>query len=73
MQSKVTVRKEVLEKKLIIMNKTLGWLSRQMDTDQSYLTKILKGDRHPSPLIRQKMMDALEIKKWNELFVIKGD
>jgi hypothetical protein len=69
----VTIKRDVVEKRLTMMNKTMGWLSHQMETDQSYLTRILKDERNPSPVIRQKMMDALGIEKWDELFTIKGD
>jgi transcriptional regulator with XRE-family HTH domain len=65
------VKREVVDKNLLKMNKTLGWLADELELNQSYLSKILNGERNPSPAVREKLMNIFSIKNWDHLFIIK--
>jgi transcriptional regulator with XRE-family HTH domain len=72
MQAKIRDRK-VVDETLAKMNKPLKWLADEIGTDPSYLSKLLSGDRNPSPSQREKLMTTLGIDDWDNLFVLIGD
>jgi hypothetical protein len=62
------IKREVVDRKLLRMNKNLKWLAYKLDTSQSYLSKMLSGERGTSDEFRGRLMDTLGVEVWDDLF-----
>ena len=68
---KVKLKPETVERILAKRNRPRKWLIARLDTTSGYLSQLMSGTRYPSPELRQKIMVALKIRDFDELFSIK--
>ena len=54
-------------------NMTQNELARRLDTSSSYLSQLMSGKRRPSAAFRKRMMDALGVTDFDNLFYLEGD
>ncbi len=55
------------------LNMTQNELARLLDTSSSYLSQLMSGKRRPSAGFRKRMMDALGVNDFDDLFYLEGD
>jgi transcriptional regulator with XRE-family HTH domain len=61
----IKIKRDAVEIALAKMNKQQRWLADETGIDASYLSRILKGDRNPSPNQRENIQKVLEIADWD--------
>jgi len=52
-------------------NRTQQWLAQQLETTNSYFSQLMTGKRRPSAVMRQKIMEALHVQEFNDIFIIQ--
>jgi ribosome-binding protein aMBF1 (putative translation factor) len=67
---KVDVKTEVLLRILAKRNMSQNELARLCGITSGFISQLLSGQRKPSPEIRQKIMDVLNIKNFDLIFKI---
>lgn len=70
---KVKVRSDVVRQLLVRRNISQNNLAIQAHVSQGYLSQVLKHQRHPGPGVRQRLMQALRVTNFDELFVLEQD
>ena len=55
------------------LNMTQNELARLVGTSSSYLSQLMSGHRCPSAAFRKKLMDALGVTDFDDLFYLEGD
>ena len=55
------------------LNMTQNELARLLDTSSSYLSQLMSGHRRPSAAFRKRMMDALGVTDFDNLFYLERD
>ena len=53
------------------LNMTQNELARLLDTSSSYLSQLMSGHRRPSAAFRKRMMDALGVTEFDDLFYLE--
>ena len=53
------------------LNMSQGELARRSGISSSYLSQLLTGQRCPSPKVRERLMAALGVRRFDDLFVIE--
>ena len=49
-------------------------LARQMGISSGYLSQLITGQRRPSPRMRRRLQQALDIARFDDLFIVeRGD
>lgn len=49
-------------------------LARQMGISSGYLSQLITGQRRPSPRMRRRLQKALDIARFDDLFIVeRGD
>ena len=51
------------------LNMSQNELARLLDTSSSYLSQLMSGHRRPSAAFRKKLMDALGVTDFDDLFI----
>ena len=59
---------EILDRR----NMTQNELARLLDTSSSYLSQLMSGHRRPSAAFRKKLMDALGVSDFDDLFDLEA-
>ena len=72
MKKKVQLRSMVIRERLIRKCKSQNWLAERLDVSTGYVSQLMDGSRNPSPIVRQKFLDAFPDCEFDDLFVIKG-
>lgn len=57
-----------LWKRLALLNRSQNWLAQEIGISSGYMSKLVTAGRAPSGRIRQRMLKALGIEDFNELF-----
>lgn len=70
---KVAIRADVVREHLLRRNISQNNLAMQAGVSQGYLSQLLQGQRNPGPSVRERLMTALKIRKFDDLFVVVGD
>lgn len=70
---KVKVRSDVVRQLLVRRNISQNHLAIQAQVSQGYLSQVLQHQRHPGPLVRQRLMQALRVTDFDDLFVVDQD
>jgi len=68
---KAKLKGKVIRKILFQKNKSQNWLAYRVGISSGYMAQLLNGDRHPSPKMRQLLLDYFEGYSFNDLFRIK--
>ena len=58
-------------KRLALMNRSQNWLAREIGISPGYLSMLVNQGRSPSGRIRRRMLKALEVTKFGELFTLE--
>ena len=53
------------------LNMTQNELARLVGTSSSYLSQLMSGHRRPSAAFRKKLMDALGVTEFDDLFILE--
>ncbi len=53
------------------LNMTQNELARLLDTSSSYLSQLMSGHRRPSAAFRKRMMDALDVTGFDDIFYLE--
>jgi putative transcriptional regulator len=54
-------------------NKSQNWLAYRLEISSGYMSQLMEGLRHPSPKLRERIMQKLPELTFDDLFVIIGD
>jgi len=54
------------------LNMTQNELARLVGTSSSYLSQLMSGHRRPSATFRKKLMDALGVTDFDDLFIMEA-
>lgn len=68
--AKANLKPKEIKMALAIRSKNAKWLALKIGTSYTYLSQLMTGRRHPSPALREKIMSALEVKNFHDLFTI---
>ena len=53
------------------LNMTQNELARLVGTSSSYLSQLMSGHRRPSAAFRKRLMDALGVTEFDDLFILE--
>lgn len=67
-RSAVRLNAQALWARLALLNRSQSWLADQIGISSGYMSKLVTGGRAPSGRIRQRMLDALGMGNFNEIF-----
>ncbi len=67
-RSVVLLKRRVLWDRLELMNRSQGWLAREVGVSPSYLSRLLREGRAPSGRIRRRMQRVLGFEGFDDLF-----
>ena len=68
---RVLLKTQALWDRLALMGCSQSWLAREVGISHSYLSTLVNSGRAPSGRIRRRMLRALEMKGFHELFVLR--
>lgn len=68
---KVYLRNKEIKKHLIRKNKSQNWLAYKLEVSTGYMSQLMDGSRNPSPKLRERLMNILTDKKFDDLFEIR--
>ena len=68
---KVNIKQNVIKNFLAKKNKSQNWFAMKLGISSGYMSKLLLGDRHPSPKIREKILEILNELKFDDIFRIE--
>ena len=57
-----------LWKRLALLNRSQNWLAQEIGISSGYMSKLVTAGRAPSGRIRRRMLKALGVEDFNELF-----
>ena len=57
--------------RLEMFNQSQNWLAREAGMSQGYLSKLVNEGRAPSEGIRRRMLEALGLEDFNQLFTLE--
>ncbi len=57
-----------LWERLTLLNRSQNWLAREIGVSPSYVSKLVNGGRAPSGRIRNRMLKALGVDDFHQLF-----
>ena len=71
---RVFLRPEALWDRLDRLNISQSDLSRRLDVSTTHLSRLVNGQRCPSPSMRRRLMEGLDCQDFDDLFyVVTGD
>jgi transcriptional regulator with XRE-family HTH domain len=70
---KVSLKTEVVREHLIRRNISQNNLALQAGVSQGYLSQLLHNQRHPGPQVRERLMSALKVRRFDELFTLEAE
>lgn len=69
--SRVKVNPHAVWDLLNRLNMTQNELARLLDTSSGYLSQLMSGTRCPSAAFRKKLMSALGVTEFDDLFILE--
>ena len=60
-----------LWKRLALLNRSQNWLARQIGVSPGYVSMMVNTGRAPSGRIRRRMLKALEVEEFHQLFTME--
>ena len=57
-----------LWERLALLNRSQNWLAREMGVSPAYISMLVNGERAPSGRIRRRMLRALGVSDFHQLF-----
>lgn len=69
---KVLLKSDSLKIRLIKNNKSQNWLAHKLEVNSGYMSQLMNGSRHPSPKLREKLMDIFPECNFDDLFMIEN-
>jgi len=70
MKNHVLIKRDVFEREMIQRNLNVSRTAEMLGIHISYLSRLLKGENHPSSTIREKIMSLFHPIEWGEVFFI---
>ncbi len=70
---KVSLKSEVVREHLLRRNISQNNLALQAGVSQGYLSQLLHNQRYPGPQVRERLMSALKIRRFDELFTLESE
>ncbi len=71
---RVLLKQEALWDRLDRLNISQNELARMLGISTGHLSRLVNGQRCPSPPMRRKLMESLDCKEFDDLFyVVNGD
>ena len=70
-RSVVLLKRRVLWDRLDHLNRSQGWLAREVGVSPSYLSRLLREGRAPSGRIRRRMQRVLGFEGFDDLFELE--
>ena len=52
-------------------NMSQNQLARQCGVSSGYLSQMISGTRFPSPAVRRGLMEALDVERFDDLFILE--
>ena len=68
---RVRLRPEAVWERLNRLNLSQNELARRTGRSSGFLSQLMSGERCPSPETRQRLMDALGVVEFDDLFVLE--
>jgi transcriptional regulator with XRE-family HTH domain len=66
----VGLKRKEIGKRLARKNVSQNWLARKLGISSGYMSQLMCGVRHPSPKLREKIMNSLSECNFDDLFTI---
>ena len=57
--------------RLALLNRSQNWLAREIGVSPSYVSMLVNGERSPSGRIRRRMLRALGVTDFTDLFTME--
>ncbi len=73
MTVKVRLNQQAILCAIAKRNMSQNMLAIRVGTSSGYISQIIRGIRHPSPAMRQKLQDVLAPLTFDDIFLIDGD
>ena len=71
---RVLLKREALWDRLDRFNVSQNELARRLDISTGHLSRLVNGQRCPSPSVRRRLMEVLDCREFDDLFyVVNGD
>jgi hypothetical protein len=67
-EGRLRVKRSAVHLLLARRNETQNWLARKVGVTQTHLSRVMHGRCPAPPILRGRMMRALGVKDWRELF-----
>ncbi len=67
---KVKLNAAALSRILARKNVSQNWLAHRLGTTSGYMSQMMAGKRHPSPVMRRKMLKVLKDCEFDDLFTL---
>ena len=61
-----------LWERLTTLNRSQNWLAREVGVSPGYMSMLVNGERSPSGRIRRRMLKALGLNHFQQLFTMEG-
>jgi transcriptional regulator with XRE-family HTH domain len=68
---KVKLNRRFVDLLLARRNMSQNALAKSLGLSSGYLAQLMNGDRHPSPQLRQRMLDVLNPLSFDDLFIVE--
>ena len=69
----VRLNTQALWERLALLNRSQNWLAEQIGISSGYLSKLVTRGRAPSGRIRSRMLKALDLENFNDLFRLEEE
>ena len=60
-----------LWRRLAMLNRSQSWLAREIGVSPGYISMLVNGERSPSGRIRRRMLEALGLNHFQDLFTME--
>ena len=64
----VRLNREAIWERLALLNRSQNWLAREIGVSPGYISMLVNGGRTPSGRIRNRMLKALGLNDFHQLF-----
>lgn len=68
---KVELKSRFIKLKLVRENLSQNQFASKAEVTSGYMSQLMDGSRHPSPKLRQRLMDVFPECEFDDLFLIK--
>ena len=70
---KVFFKTDSIKRILIRKNKSQNWLASKIKVSSGYMSQLMEGTRNPSPQVRERLMKAMKVSNFDDLFQIQDE